>query len=82
MAWRLRKNYDFLTLLVKCTPAQRKAILTVAEDTLVRTICECVLDVLKEIVPVTKRARRKLLAQKKSLIGLAAKSTPLTKKKF
>ena len=40
MAQRLRKNHDFLKLLTKCTPAQRKAILKVADDALVRTICK------------------------------------------
>ena len=73
MAQRLRKNHDFLKLLVKCTPAQRKAILKVADDTLVRTICECIFNVLKETVPVSKPAKRKLLAHKKSLIALAEK---------
>lgn len=81
MAQRLRKNHDFLKLLVKCTPAQRKAILKVADEALVRTICECILNVLKETVPVSKPAKRKLLAHKKSLIALAEKSTPLRKKK-
>ena len=81
MAQRLRKNHDFLKLLVKCTPAQCKTILKDADDALVRTICECVLNVLKETVPVSKPAKRKLLAHKKSLIALAEKSTPLEKKK-
>ena len=63
MAQCLRKNHDFLKLLVKCTPAQRKAILKEADDTLVKNICECVLNVLKETVPVSKPAKRKLLAQ-------------------
>ena len=35
MAQRLRKS------LVKCTPAQRKAILKEVDDALVKTICEC-----------------------------------------
>ena len=60
MAQRLRKNHDFLKLLVKCTPAQRKAILMVADDALVRTICEGVLNVLKGSVPVSKPAKKKL----------------------
>ena len=81
MAQRLRKNHDFLKLPTKCTPAQWKAILKVADEALVRTICECILNVLKETVPVSKPAKRKLLAQKKSLIALAEKSTPLHKKK-
>lgn len=81
MAQRLRKNHDFLKLLVKCTPAQRKAILKAADEALVTTICECILNVLKETVPVSKPAKRKLLAHKKSLIALAEKSTPLRKKK-
>ena len=81
MAQRLRKNHDFLKLLVKCTPAQRKAILKVADDALVRTICECVFNVLKGTVPVIKPAKKKLLVHKKPLIALAEKSTPLEKKK-
>ena len=81
MAQRLRKNHDFLKLLAKCTPAQRKAILKVADEALVRTICECILNVLKETVPVSKPAKRKLLVHKKSLIALAEKGTPLHKKK-
>ena len=81
MAQRLRKNHDFLKLLAKCTPAQRKAILKVADEALVRTICECILKVFKETVPVSKPAKRKLLADKKSLVALAERSTPLRKKK-
>ena len=81
MAQRLRKNHDFLRLLAKCNRVQRKAILKVADDALVRTICECVLNVLKETVPVSKAAKRKLLVHKKSLIALAEKRTPLHKKK-
>ena len=81
MAQRVRKNHDFLKLLVKCTPTQRKAILKVADDALVRTICECILNVLRETVPVSKLTKRKLLAHKKSLIALAEKSTPIERKK-
>ena len=65
MAQRLRKNHDFLKLLVKCTPAQRKAILKAADDALVRTICECVFNVLKETVPVSKTAKRNFLSTRK-----------------
>jgi len=65
MAQRLRKNHDFFKLLVKCTPTQRKAILKEADDTLVKTISECVLNVVKETVTVSKLAKRKLLAHKK-----------------
>ena len=81
MAQRLRKSHDFLKLLAKCTPVQRKAILKVADDALVRTICECVLNVLKEALPVSKPAKRKVLAHKNSLIALTEKSTSLHKKK-
>ena len=82
MAQRLRRNHDFLKLLVKCTPTQCKAILKVAEDVLVRIISEYILNVLKGTVPVSKPAKRKLLALKKSLIALAKKSTPIKKKKI
>ena len=49
-----------------------------------RRLCEpfvSVFNVLKENVPVSKPAKRKLLVHKKSLIALADKSTPLHKKK-
>jgi len=65
---------------VKCTPAQCKTILKVADDALVRTLCEYILTVLIETVPVSKPAKRKLLTHKKFLIALAEKSTPLEKK--
>ena len=81
MAQGLRKNHDFLKVLVKCTPTQHKAILKVADDTLVRTICECILNVLKETVPVSKPTKRKLLAHKKSLIVLTKKSRMIESKK-
>ena len=80
LSWLWSKNHDVLKLLAKCTPAQRKAILKAADEALVRTICECILNVLKETVPVSKPAKRKL-THKKSLIALAEKSTPLHKKK-
>ena len=38
MAQRLRRNHDFLKLLAKCTPAQRKAILKEADDALVQKL--------------------------------------------
>ena len=81
MAKRLRKNHDFLKVLAKCTPAQRKAVLKVADDSLVRRICQCVLNVLNETVPVSKPAKRKLLVHKKKLVALVKKSTLLNKKK-
>ena len=59
MAERLRRNHDFLKLLAKCTPAQHKAILKEADDALVKTISECILNVLKETVPVSKENQRK-----------------------
>ena len=47
MAQRLRRNHDFLKLLAKCTPAQHKEILKEADDALMKTICDCILNVLK-----------------------------------
>ena len=82
MAQSLRKNHEFLKLLAKYTPAQRKTILKVADDALVQeTICECVLNVLQETVPLSKLVKRKLLTHKKTLVALALKRTPLNKKK-
>ena len=81
MAQRLRKNHDFLKLLGRFTPARRKVILKVADDALVKTICDCILNVLEQTVPVSKSIQRKLLTHKKALVALAQKTTPLNKKK-
>ena len=53
----------------------------VDNDSLLRSICECVLNVLKETVPVSKPAKRKLLVHKKKLVTLVEKSTPLKQEK-
>ena len=81
MAQRLRKNQDFLKLLAKCKPAQRKAILKAADDSLIKTICDCILNILERTVPVTKATKKKLFAHKRALSSLAQKNIPLVKKK-
>ena len=81
MSQRLRRNHDFLKLLAKCTPAQRKAILKVADDNLIKTICECVLNVLEKTVPTGRAVKKRLFPHKKALSTLVHKGTPIERKK-
>lgn len=74
MAQRLGKNHDLLNLLVNCTPAQCKVILKVADDALVRTICECILNVLKET------GEKKTFSSQEITVTLVEKSTPIERK--
>ena len=82
MSQRLRRNHDFLKLLAKCTPAQRKAILTVADDNLIKTICECVLNVLEKTVPTSRAVKKGFFPHKKALSTLVHKGTPIERKKI
>ena len=81
MSQRLRRNHDFLKLLAKCTPARRKAILKVADDNLIKTICECVLNVLEKTVPTSRAVKKRLFPHKKALSTLVHKGTPIERKK-
>ena len=83
MSQRLRRNHDFLKLLAKCTPAQRKAILKVADNNLIKTICECVLNcnVLEKTAPTSRAVKKRLFPHKKALSTLVHKGTPIERKK-
>lgn len=51
---RLKKHAHELRLLAKCSPHQRKAFLRHADPSLITSLCECVSNVVKGNVPVSK----------------------------
>jgi len=81
MSRRVRKNYHHLKVLSTSKPHQAKALLKVADDDLIQSVCECVYNVLKSAVPVTPRQKQKLSQFKKPLLHLVDKEVPLTKKR-
>ncbi|KAJ8031118.1 hypothetical protein HOLleu_27739 [Holothuria leucospilota] len=70
---RLKKHAHELRFLSKCSPRERKAFLQHADQSLITSICECVSNVVKGNVPVSKAQRSKLSRYKKHLRALSDK---------
>ena len=81
MSRRVRKNYHHLRVLSTSKPHQVKVFLKVADDDLIKSVCECVYNVLKSTVPITPRQKRRLLKFKQPLLSLVDRDLPLTKKR-
>ena len=73
MSRAVKDNLDFLRVLSKCSPRQRKAILQTADNQLLKALCECILNVLKETVPISNSEKQQLSRHKKTLIALVDK---------
>jgi hypothetical protein len=78
---RVRSNYHALHVLRKARPKLRKAIVSHGDKELVKSICECVLNVLNGNVSLTACAKRKLQKHKVVLRKVADKRVPLSSKK-
>jgi hypothetical protein len=81
MSRRVKKNYHHLKVLSTSKPNQVKALLKVADDDLIKSVCECVYNVLKSTVPVTLRKKQQLAKHKSPLLTLVNKQVPLSKKR-
>ena len=77
----MRSNYHVLHVLKKARPKLRKAIVSHCDGELVKSICECVLNVLNGNVRLTECAKRKLWKYKAVLRKFADKRVPLSSKK-
>jgi len=75
---RLRDNLDFLTLLAKAKrPEKRRNLLEVATAEQLRTIIDCIKNVLySDKIPLTSKDKRALKKHKSVLITLANKRLP------
>jgi hypothetical protein len=78
---RVRSKYHALHVLRKARPKLRKAIVSYCDEELVKSICECVLNVLNGNVGLTDCAKRKLQKYKVVLRKVADKRVPLYSKK-
>ena len=81
MSKRIKDQLDFLKVLSKATPKQRRAVLEGANKDLINAICECALNCLKGNVQLTPLQKKKLTRHKQTLRSLANKKYPLAKKK-
>lgn len=81
-AERMLHNYGYLKRLSKTrTKQQRQKILKEGGTELTKSICECVLNVLKENVPLTRDQVSKLEHHKDSLRKIADRKTSMKVKR-
>ncbi|KAJ8050804.1 hypothetical protein HOLleu_04142 [Holothuria leucospilota] len=78
---RLKKHAHELRFLAKCSPHQRKALLRQADPSLITSLCECVSNVVKGNVPVSKPQKSKLARYKKHLRVLSNKRLSQSKRR-
>ena len=81
MSARIRRNSDFLKVLRKCTPAQRKAILEVAHNDLLEALTECCMNVYLKTIKVNPRVLKRLVPFKEQLRFVADNRNPLNQRK-
>ena len=74
-------NSDFLKVLRKCTPAQRKAILETAHDDLLEALRECCMNVNLKTFKVSPRVLKRLAPSKEELRFVADNGNPLNERK-
>ena len=60
MSLRLKNNLHYLKALCKCKPAARKAILEHADRELINCICECIDNILKGNIKISKVHKKRL----------------------
>ena len=81
MSARLRRNSDFLKVLRKCTPAQRKALLEVAHDDLLEALTECCMNVYLKTIKVNPSVLKQLTPLKEDLRFFADNRNPLNQRR-
>lgn len=72
-------NIEDLKLLGRCK--NKKQLLRKSPNSLIKCVCECVLNLLKGNVPITRRQKNKLTPYKRTLRRLSDKKVPLFKKR-
>ena len=83
MTQRMKNNLDYLKVLHKCSPAERKQILKVAKPETVNTICDCIANVVHGNIPINVKQKSKLKKKIKILKSLCdTKKNSSSKKKL
>jgi len=82
MTQRINKNLHLLKALHQCSNKEtQKNILKTAKPELIHAICDCILNILKGNVSITKYQKKKLLLNKKVLRQLAQRKRNSTYRK-
>ena len=81
MSRRMKRSLPYLQVIMACGPKLRKMIIGHAPDHVLMAICECALNVLKGVIPLTARQKRQLSRCRTHLRGLANKKVSKKQKK-
>lgn len=81
MSARLRRYAGHLKILEKAKPSERRALLKVAHPELIKTLCECVHNLLKGNVPLKGSLKKKLHPHKNNLRKIQSNKYTLGQKK-
>ena len=77
----VKKHADVLCILAKARPKLVKQIIANAEPSLLKSISECSLNILKGVIPLTNNQKRKLRRYKNAMRQLIKKRSINRKKK-
>lgn len=74
-----KKDVEYLKILGKSR--KKVAILKDCPNSLIKSVCECVLNLLSGNIPITGLQKKKLVPYKRTLRRLSDKKVPLFKKR-
>ena len=81
MSKRMKRSLPYLQVMVRSKPKLRRLLIQHSPTEVITAICECSLNLLKGIIPLTLRQRRHLARYKTHLRALANKKVSRARKK-
>ena len=79
---RMKGSLPYLQVIAKSGPKLRKLLIDNVPANVITAICECSLNLLKSVIPVTPRQKRRLARYKTHLRALASKKVSRKRKKL
>ena len=81
MSKRMIGSLPYLQVIMKSKPKLRKLLIEHSPANVIISICECSLNLLKGVIPLTPRQKRRLTRYKTHLRALASKKVSRKRKK-
>ena len=77
----MKRSLPYLQVLAEAKPKLRKVLVKNLPESVVSAICECCLNTLKGVIPLTPRQKRSLAPYKTQLRALANRKVSRKRKK-
>ena len=81
MSERMKRSLPYLQILAEAKPKLRKILIKNLPESVIIAICECCLNMLKGVIPLTARQKRRLAPYKTQLCALAKMKVSQKRKK-